>query len=122
MQLKQHGIMAIKEDVIVYASLVDRSNKPTEGRQIVIADDREDTSIDEEKAAEEAYQQKVVSIKLGVGYEARWGNKGQAFRYGYNNHTLTDWQGIVLQAITTTTNVFDTTQIAPLAAKARLSE
>ena len=121
-QLKKHGIMAIKEGAIVDASIVDTPNKPSGGRQIVIADDREDTRTDEEKAAEETYQQKVVSAKPGVDYEARWVKKGQAYRYGYKKHTLTDSQGLVLEVITTTANVADTTQIAPLAAKAGLPE
>lgn len=45
--------MTIKEDAIVDASIVDSPNKPTGGRQIVIADDREDNCTDEEKKAEE---------------------------------------------------------------------
>ena len=56
-QLQQHGIMAIKEGAIVDASIVDSPNKPSRGRQIVIADSREDTRTDEEKATEAAYQQ-----------------------------------------------------------------
>lgn len=121
-QLQRHGIMTIKEGAIVDASIVDSPSKPSGGRQIVIADDREDTRTDEEKAAEEAYQQQVVSTKPGVDYEARWVKKGQAYRYGYKKHTLTDSQGPVLEVITTTANVSDTTQFAPLAEKARLPE
>ena len=82
-QLQQHGIMAIKEGAIVDASIVDSPNRPSGGRQIAIADDREDTRTDEEKATDETCQQKVVSTKPGVNYEARWGKKGQAYRYGY---------------------------------------
>ena len=114
--------MAIKEDAIVDASIVDSLNKPSGGHQIVIADDREDTRTDEEKAAEEAYQQQVVSTKPGVDYAARWVKKGQAYRYGYRKHTLTDSQGLALEGITTTANVSDTTQIAPLVEKAGLPE
>ena len=82
--------MTIKEGAIVDASIVDSLNKPTGGRQIVIAEDREDNRTDEEKKAEEVYQQTVVSTKRGVDEEARWVKKGKAFRYGYKKHTLTD--------------------------------
>lgn len=40
--------MTIKEGAIVDASIVDSPNKPTGGRQIVIADDREDNRTDAE--------------------------------------------------------------------------
>ena len=36
-QLQRHGIMTIKEGAIVDASIVDSPNKPSGGRQIVIA-------------------------------------------------------------------------------------
>ena len=121
-QLQKHGIMTIKEGAIVDASIVDSPNKPTGGRQIVIADDREDNRTDEEKKAEEVYQQTVVSTKRGVDEEARWVKKGKEYRYGYKKHTLTNSQGLVLEVITTSANTSDTTQIIPLVEKAGLPE
>ena len=64
----------------------------------------------------------MVSTKPGVDYAVRWVKKGQAYRYGYKKHTLTDSQGLALEGITTTANVSDTTQIAPLAENAGLPE
>lgn len=104
------------------ANIVDSPNKPTGGRQIVIADDREDNRTEDEKEAEEAYQQKVVSTKPGVDEEARWVKKDKEYRYGYKKHTLTNSQGLVLEVITTSANTSDTTQIIPLVEKTGLSE
>ena len=114
--------MTIKEGAIVDASIVDSPNKPTGGRQIVIAEDREDNRTDEEKEAEEVYQQTIVSTKPGVDEEARWVKKGKEYRYGYKKYTLTDSQGLVLEVITTSANTSDTTQIIPLVEKAGLPE
>ena len=121
-QLQKHKIMSIKEGAIVDASIVDSSNKPTGGRQIIIADDREDSRTEEEKEAEEEYQQKVVSTKPGVDEEARWVKKGKEYRYGYKKHVVTNAEGLVLGVITTPANVSDTTQIIPLVDKVKLPE
>ncbi|WP_329903867.1 IS5 family transposase [Porphyromonas pogonae] len=121
-QLKQHGIMEIKEGAIVDASIVDSPNKPTGGLQIVICDDREDTRSDQEKEAEEEYQVKVCSTKPGVDEEARWVKKCNEYRYGYKKHILTDTKGLIHEVITTAANVADTTQIIPLLEQAQLPQ
>lgn len=67
-QLQKHGIMTIKEGAIEDASIVDRPNKPTGGRQIVIAEDREDNRADEE-----IYQQTELKLEDGIMHKATRG-------------------------------------------------
>ena len=62
-QLSRHHI-SVKEGVLVDASLVDTPHKPNGNITIEVADDREDDRSQEEKEAEEDYQNRLsVSVK-----------------------------------------------------------
>lgn len=119
-QLNQHGIMRIEEGALVDASIVDSPYAPDGSCNITIADDREDSRTDGEKAEEAQYHVQVASAKPGVDNEARWVKKGKTFRYGYKKHALTNTEGLVIALTTTPANTADTREFEHVVTKARL--
>lgn len=119
-QLKKHGIMEVKEGVIVDASVVSSPYEPNGLWSIEVAGDREDLRSEEAKQQEEAYHYELKCSKPGVDNEARWTKKQGRYQYGYKMHTATDMNGLVVGVISTAANVSDTVQFQPLLDKLSL--
>lgn len=121
-QLEKHGIMGIKQGVLVDASIVDSPFAPDGSIKIEVADDREDNRSEEQKAEEQKYMTTLCSGKSGVDKEGRWVKKGGKYRFGYKKHVATTKEGLVIGVITTSANVSDTCELAPLVDNLKLPE
>lgn len=111
-QLNTHHI-AIKEGILIDASIVDSPYKPDGKLRITVAEDREDTRSEAEKAEEEAYHKFLLEERKGTDSEARWVKK-KVYRYGYKKHVMTNQEGIVQKVITTPANRSDIKELIPL--------
>ena len=119
-QFKKYNIDRVSEGVIVDATIVDSPYHPHLPKNLVIADDREDTRSELQKLDEVAYHAELKYTEPSIDHEARWVSKGKVSRFGFKHHVVTDPNGIVLSVLTTPANVTDTTMFKPLLASVSL--